>query len=189
MLHRQEITGVVLAGGKSTRFGSNKALSQYRGKTFLQHTIGQLQPYTREVVIAGFYPEYENTGVAVLEDKYTAIGPLGGIYTAMTYATKPWLLVLTCDMPLVNNEIIMHMLSAARGETVVGWEYGKNGGAFPLLISKDVLPNIEKAIAAKHYRVKQLFTWGSSKILTAPTEWQQYFTNINSLEEYKQVRK
>ena len=56
MLHPEDITGVVLAGGKSSRFGSNKALSRYGESYFLQHIVRKIQPYTKEVVVAGFYP-------------------------------------------------------------------------------------------------------------------------------------
>jgi len=189
MLHPEEITGVVLAGGKSTRFGANKALSKYGEKSFLQHIIEQLQPYTKEVVISGFYPEYQNMGITVLEDKFPEIGPLGGIYTALAYTTTPWILVLTCDMPLISNEVIMHMLAAGRGENVIGWNHDKNIGIFPLLISKNILPYLEKAIEAKQYRVRQIFDWGSSRIITIPEEWQRLFANINSQEEYKNILK
>ena len=189
MLHPEEITGVVLAGGKSSRFGSNKALSKYGNKTFLQHITRQLQPYTKEVVIAGSYPEYESIGIPVLEDKLSGIGPLGGIYTALLYSSTPWILILTCDMPFISNEIIMHMLAAGRGENIIGWNHDKNIGVFPLLVSKNIFPFLETAIEAKQYRVKEIFHWSSSQIITIPEKWQPLFANINSQEEYKNAIK
>lgn len=187
MLHPNDITGIVLAGGKSSRFGSNKALSTYSGKSFLEHIIQQMGPYTGGVIISGFYPEYENLGVPVLNDLYTEAGPLGGIYTALTYCTTPWMLVLTCDMPLITSEIIMHMLAAGRGENVVGWSLNHNIEVFPLLVSKNIIPYLEIAMRMKRYNVKQLFEWSSSKIIPIPKEWECLFANINTCKEYKKI--
>lgn len=188
MLHPDEITGVVLAGGKSSRFGSNKALSKYGDETFLKHIAVLLQSYTKEVVISGFYPEYESIGMPILEDKISGIGPLGGIYTALLYSSTPWILVLTCDMPFITSEIITHMLAAGKGENVIGWDHPENIGIFPLLISKELLPEIEKAIEKKQYRIKQILSKGNTRRITIPDEWEFFFTNINSQEDYKNIK-
>lgn len=229
MLHPGEITGVVLAGGKSSRFGSNKAMQPFKGRTFLQHIIGQLEAYTSEVVIAGYYPEYENAGIPVLKDIYGDTGPLGGIYTALHYCKTPWALVLTCDMPFITNEIIEFMLEStdvdcttekddnfSRAEvdstgnglntnreeinnagqvkktanhktTIIGWKNGENLESFPMLLSKEIMPALQKAMDAKLYKVKQIFTWGNPKIIAIPPGWQHYFENINNQEDYKQI--
>ena len=189
MLHPDEITGVVLAGGKSSRFGSNKALSKYGDETFLKHITALLQPYAKEVVISGSYPEYESFGAAVLEDKISETGPLGGIYTALLYSSTPWILVLTCDMPFITNEIIMHMLAAGKGENVIGWNHAENIGIFPLMVSKNALPDIEKAIEKKQYRIKQIFNRENTRRITIPDQWEHFFANINSQEDYKNTIK
>ena len=187
MLHPEDITGVVLAGGKSSRFGSNKALSLYGESSFLQHLIHKIQPYTKEVVVAGFYPEYETLGVPVLKDVVSESGPLGGILTALTYSTTPWILVLTCDMPLITSEIIMQMLAVGRGETIIGWKHESTPGVFPLLLSKSLLPDIEEAVKEKRFRVKQLFDWGNACLIPIPEELHHLFANINNREEYNRT--
>lgn len=185
MLHPEEITGVVLAGGKSSRFGSNKALSRFRNESFLQHIAELARPYTKEVVIAGFYDEYQEMGMPVLKDRLPGIGALGGIYTALTYSSTPWILVMTCDMPLLTKEVIMHMMAVGRGEHVIGWKYTDNIGIFPLLLSKAIIPRLEEAIGKEQYRVKQLFEWGKCNLTTIPEDWRNLFVNINTPEDYK----
>ncbi|OCW93422.1 hypothetical protein A9168_11240 [Macellibacteroides sp. HH-ZS] len=187
MLHPEDITGVVLAGGKSSRFGSNKALSRYGKSYFLQHIVRKIQPYTKEVVVAGFYPEYQMLGVPVWKDVIPDSGPLGGILTALTYCSTPWILVLTCDMPLISNEIIMQMMAAGRGEAIIGWRHESTPGVFPLLLSKSLLPHIEAAIEEKRFRVKQLFDWGNACLIPIPDELQHLFANINNQEEYNRI--
>jgi len=192
MLYSHEITGVILAGGKSSRFGCNKALSDYNGATFLQQIAGRLRPFVKEVVIAGFrpeYAEYKDAGIPILADKIEGIGPLGGIYTALEYSRTPWILVMTCDMPLVSNEIIARMM-AVTDENVTGWEQdksGESGGVFPLLISRKAIPRVEEIIANGRYSVKQLFEGGHSKLMTIPDELRRSFVNINNQEEYQNL--
>ena len=187
MLHPLQITGVVLAGGKSSRFGSNKALSKYGDEDFLSHLINLLQPYSSKVVIAGHHSEYEGKKTVILRDIYPDIGPIGGIHTALTYSKTPWTLVLTCDMPLITKEIIMMMLASCRGESIIGWQHEKLFTTFPILISKSTLHNIENAINEKKYRIRQIYEWGNSIKLPIPKSLLPYFANINTPTDYKQL--
>lgn len=185
MLHPEQITGVILAGGKSRRFGSNKALCKYGDKTFLRHLIDLIRPYTREVVIAGCHPEYHEEGIPVLQDAYPDMGPVGGIYTALRQSGTPWILALTCDMPLISKEVIMLLLASGRGEEVIGWRHDAVAVLFPMLIAKTALPDIERAIESKRYRVKQLFERGRSRKIPIPDTLLPRFANINTREDYK----
>ena len=186
MIHPKEITGVVLAGGKSSRFGSNKALCKYDDSTFVALSVKLLSQYTQEVVIAGHYSEYETLGVKILKDKYKSIGPLGGIYTALEYAKTDWALIVTCDMPLITNEIIMYMLASGKGENIISWKYRDRAMVFPLLISKTKLLDIEEAIQNKKYRMKEIIDVNDALLLPIPDNWINHFSNINTQEEYKE---
>lgn len=187
MLHPNDITGVVLAGGRSSRFGSNKALSEFSGKSLLQNSIELLIPYAKEVVVSGSYPEYETLKRTVLEDEIPEIGPMGGIYTALKQCTTNWLLILTCDMPLISAEIIEQMLHTYEKGDVIGWIHGENGGPFPLLISKNITLWVEQSIKEKKQSVKQLFKWEKAYQIAIPDEWSDRFTNINTPQDYKKV--
>ena len=187
MLSPSEITGVVLAGGKSSRFGSNKALSQFDGKSFLLNSIEILKPFSKEVVVSGNYSEYDELEIPVLEDVISGIGSVGGILTALRYSSTAWILVLTCDMPLITPEIIGHMLRANSRDEIIGWSRDGNGGQFPLLVSKNALPFIKHNIEKKRYRVKQLFDLENSLQLAIPEKWRRHFANINTLNDYKEI--
>lgn len=187
MLHPEQITGVVLAGGKSSRFGSNKALCKYGDKYFMHHIIELMRPYTKEIVISGYRPEYEDIEITILKDEYPDIGPIGGIYTALKESTTPWILVLTCDMPLVSKEIIMMMLASCKGDNIIGWQHDKIFTTFPLLISKSALPAINNAINEKRYRIKQMFEIGNSRKIIIPDALLPNFANINTQDDYKEL--
>ncbi|MBS1546367.1 MAG: molybdenum cofactor guanylyltransferase [Bacteroidetes bacterium] len=99
-------TGVVLAGGKSTRMGQDKALLEVDGKPLLLHAIERLKPHVRELLVVGDPHKYGRLWPEVLPDEIPGMGPLGGIITAMGVARFDRLLVLAVDVPGVNDRLL-----------------------------------------------------------------------------------
>lgn len=99
-------TGVVLAGGKSTRMGQDKALLEVDGKPLLLHAIEKLKAHARELLVIGDPRKYGHIWPAVLPDEIPGLGPLGGIVTAMGAARHDRLLVLAVDVPGVNERLL-----------------------------------------------------------------------------------
>ncbi len=99
-------TGVVLAGGKSTRMGQDKALLEVDGQPLLLHAIEKLKPHVRELLVIGEPRKYGNIWPAILPDEIPGLGPLGGIVTALNAARHDRLLVLAVDVPGVNAQLL-----------------------------------------------------------------------------------
>lgn len=99
-------TGVVLAGGKSTRMGQDKAFLEVDGKPLLVHAIERLKPHVRELIVVGDPRKYGRLWPEVLPDEIPGMGPLGGIVTAMGAARFERLLVLAVDVPGVNDRLL-----------------------------------------------------------------------------------
>ena len=99
-------TGVVLAGGKSTRMGQDKALLEVDGKPLLLHAIEKLKPHVRELLVIGEPRRYGHIWPDVLPDEIPGLGPLGGMVTAMSAARHDRLLVLAVDVPGVNAKLL-----------------------------------------------------------------------------------
>ena len=99
-------TGVVLAGGKSTRMGQDKALLEVDGKPLLLHAIEKLKPHVRELIVIGEPRKYGHIWPDVLPDEIPGLGPLGGIVTAMGAARHDRMLVLAVDVPGVNADLL-----------------------------------------------------------------------------------
>ncbi|MDO8577595.1 MAG: molybdenum cofactor guanylyltransferase [Dehalococcoidales bacterium] len=111
-------TGIILAGGKSTRLGRNKALEPVLGKRLVQYVYDCLKPLADQVFIVTSkdmaalpYPE----GAAVLTDIYPDKGPLSGIYTGLASAKHEYNIVVGCDMPFLNEKLLRHMVGECRG--------------------------------------------------------------------------
>ena len=110
------ITGAVLAGGKSLRFGKNKAFQQLRGKRFIDLAIESLRPFCNPVmaVVSAIEP-YMDTGVMLAQDIILHQGPLGGIYTALLFSPAEWIFVRATDMPFLVPELASMIIDAREG--------------------------------------------------------------------------
>ena len=105
------IRGVVLAGGKSRRFGSDKALAVYQGESFLTRAFKLLTNLNLSpVFVTRDGADHSFFGSAILYDHLPEKGPLGGIYTAMRKFPEDDLLVLTCDMPALEEKLLIPLL-------------------------------------------------------------------------------
>lgn len=108
MSHKRAFSGIILAGGHSHRFGQDKALLPWRGRTLIQHIAAQFQQLSDDVfVVSGAEIRYADIlDVPVYADEIREIGPLGGLYTGLKHARYEYSLVGACDMPLISHAVI-----------------------------------------------------------------------------------
>jgi len=105
------VAGVVLAGGKSSRLGLDKAEVLFRGVNLLDRAVAVVQSVVSEVWIAGRCPV--GWVGPWLQDEQPGLGPLGGILTALRAIRKP-LLVISCDLPLLGPATLEQLLATRR---------------------------------------------------------------------------
>ena len=92
------VLGAVLAGGASRRFGSDKALAEWRGKPLIEHVISRMRPQVHALIVVG----RDHPGEASIPDRPAGLGPLGGLCAALRHAAaEGYYAVLTsgCDLP------------------------------------------------------------------------------------------
>lgn len=153
-----KLAGIVLAGGQSRRFGSDKALEPYEESTFLDVALKNLKAVTETVAVIGRTDHsIENVQFFVDKDKYKGMGPLAGLYTAMKEVKAEWYLVLACDMPLIDQEILTALLSGINEKhpAVIPVIHGK---CHPLcaLYHYSVLSKIERLLDQKQLKMMTL---------------------------------
>ena len=100
------MNGYILAGGKSSRMGSDKGLMLFKGKPLIQYVIEQLKPAVNRVVVVANNTAYENFGLEVIADLIKDIGPAGGIYSALKHTNASRNFIVSCDMPFVTTGAI-----------------------------------------------------------------------------------
>jgi molybdopterin-guanine dinucleotide biosynthesis protein A len=107
---RSDILGVVLAGGRSTRYGSDKAFAELGGVSLVLRAARTLRPLSqRVVVVANDVDRHASDGLQVRPDLVAGIGPLGGLHTALAWASEEsfqGVVVLATDMPFVPASLL-----------------------------------------------------------------------------------
>ena len=107
--------GFVLAGGRSSRMGTDKALLPVRGRTMLEHMAAQVLAAAGNVTIIADPARYSRFGLPVVADQRQGCGPLGGIVTALGVSEQPWNLITACDMPDLDAPFLIGLLDQAFG--------------------------------------------------------------------------
>ncbi|MCH7523564.1 MAG: molybdenum cofactor guanylyltransferase [Bacteroidetes bacterium] len=106
MNDKKHITGIILAGGKSSRIGSDKGFLVLNEKAFIQHIIEAMQPLVKDIIIVSNNPDYDILNLKRVNDLIENSGPLAGIYTGLHHSNTENNLVLSCDVPLINTETL-----------------------------------------------------------------------------------
>ncbi len=115
-MNDRQWTGVVLAGGQSSRMGRDKALVELDGVSFLDRAIELLRPHAKEVLVIGDPGKYAPAHATVVPDELPGKGPLGGLVTALKSARYVRLLVLACDLPNINDRLLIHLKKELVGD-------------------------------------------------------------------------
>lgn len=109
-----EVTAFILAGGKSTRMGTEKAFVEYDGRTLLARALDLARSVTPDVRIVGS-PEKFAPFAPVVEDIFRDCGPLAGIHAALQASSCELNLMLAVDTPFVSWAFLQYLISQARG--------------------------------------------------------------------------
>jgi molybdopterin-guanine dinucleotide biosynthesis protein A len=108
------IAGFVLAGGKSSRMGADKALLPYRGGTLVEHIARVVTLACGSATIVGPLERYSHLGLAVIADRHAGSGPVSGIHAALEASPADWILVAACDMPGLTAEFLRALIDEAQ---------------------------------------------------------------------------
>ncbi len=120
MANKHKVTGIILAGGKSSRMGFDKGLAQFKGKKMIEHVLDVLQEVTNEIIIVANSDSYNFLGYPVYRDLVKEVGPLGGIYTGLHYSSTQKNIVVACDMPQLSTKVLNSLLVNDGFEIVLG---------------------------------------------------------------------
>jgi molybdopterin-guanine dinucleotide biosynthesis protein A len=194
-----EIEGYVLAGGASSRFGRDKSLVEFAGKTALQRAcdlVGEVAGSVRIVALAGRYPDLRTPIVA---DRWPGEGPLGGIVTALraTESDKngaAWNLIVSCDMPFLTPEWLKHMCASALASDAEVIVPRSEHGLEPLCACwrTSAADSLQSTFDAGVRKVTEAMKRLRMEILDE-THWKRFdsagrlFWNMNTPEDYQEA--
>ena len=110
----EDITGIVLAGGTSSRMGDNKAELPFGETTMLDHQVEKLKKLGLSDIIISGPAELRSEGARIVPDTFTDGGPMGGLAAALSAARNPLCLVVPVDAPLIPLRTLEQLIAAAR---------------------------------------------------------------------------
>ena len=179
-------SGVVLAGGRSSRFGRDKALHVYRGKPLLRWALDSLTGAGERMVIAD--RDYPNLEVSVHPDLISGGSSLGGLHAALSYARHDWVALAACDMPFLTPAY-WEQLWARRGAAPLVVATNQEGGFEPLaaLYHRALLPLVTQKLAQGDLRMSVLASQAGASFVSwrdlAPHVDARLFLNVNTPDQ------
>lgn len=136
--------GAVLAGGRSTRYGSDKCGVHLDGRPLVDHALDALVDASERWIVGG--AARERAGVRWLEDEPPGRGPLAGVQAALRATKMPWLAVVACDMPFVPRTLWPLLLTRCEGARLVMPEGPSGLEPTAALYHRDLLPAIDRLL-------------------------------------------
>jgi molybdopterin-guanine dinucleotide biosynthesis protein A len=181
--------GFVLAGGRSSRMGRDKALLTLGGEPLVKRGIRKLSAICAEVAIAGGSEDLTRFG-RVIPDRSGGCGPLGGIVSALEQSLFEWNLFLPVDAPYVPISVLKALLFMAGGFAGVCVMARVEGWMQPLcaVYSRKALGVLERELAAGRWKVV-LAIESAGPVRVIDFEDASWFANLNTPEEFAEAEK
>jgi molybdenum cofactor guanylyltransferase len=191
-MNMEEITGFVLAGGKSSRMGEDKSMMIWKGKRLIEYAIETLRPICSNVIISSNTDQYQFTGCEVWPDELPVQASMIGIWSCLKRSQTELNIFLSCDMPLVPASLFEYLLS--------------NSGTYDVIVPTDsmnqieplcgiyrhnLIQSFERAINEKDYSLHKFIKNSNHRLLSISSDLSFFhrdmFLNINTKEDFNNL--
>jgi len=195
----KDVTGIILAGGRNSRMGKNKAfLSVNNNEKIIEQIVELFQQLFHETIIVSNEPElYHYLNVQVTTDIIPRKGPLSGIHAGLVKASTQYSFVVPCDMPFLQAGLIKLLVEKVSGYDVAVPQIGEYLQPLHAVYSKNCLHHIENCFKNDIAKVFALYPWvkvnfvGETKLSSVISNGSldQVFFNVNTQEELEKAKK
>lgn len=187
---QQHITGIILAGGQSSRMGQNKALMSLGDQRLVDRVVSVLGQVFADLLLVTNAPDlYADLGVPMVGDVWPDKGSLGGIYSALYHMTTPYGLVVACDMPFLQADSLRYLSALCPDHDVVIPDVLGELQTLHAIYSKACLEAIAARLEANRLRIVGFFPDVRVRTVSA-AELQPFdpelraFHNLNTPEDF-----
>lgn len=185
---RKNVTGIILAGGKSSRMGKDKGTLLLDNVMFTQHIINNLMPFVDEIIIVSNDKNYDQFDCKRIPDNVTNYGPVAGVYTGLKASKTDYNIVISCDSPKVDMDVLNPLLEYKNNKYDI-IQYSHNSRTTPLiaLYHKKCLGIFKLALKNKIQKLRFVIKQLDTKTIVAPSNIYSKIVNINTpkdLEKY-----
>ena len=180
-------TGIILAGGKSSRMGEDKGLVLLNGKPMIQYVIEALKEVVSNIIKISNNASYNKFGVPVYSDIIKDKGPVGGIYTGLYHSTTELNFCISCDVPMISSDFIFWLLNKSGNASITLPMCKDKVHQMIGVYSKQVLSYFKESAEKEHLKLSQVNKDMACEIIDIEKEYANFdeliFSNINTKNE------
>ena len=156
-----DISCIVLAGGKGLRLGRNKVLESIGNRSLLQRVVSSISFFKSDIIIVtasgqSFSRFADYPRLKIVTDIYPGKGALGGIYTGLVASNSFYNLIVSCDMPFLNQALLHYMIQVSPGFDAVVPRLGNMVEPLHAVYSKGCLAPIERLLKQGNLKVSDI---------------------------------
>lgn len=191
-------TAVIVAGGRSRRFGSDKALYEVAGYSMISRVASALGQVFSDIIVAGGdVPRIESLGFRCYPDEIPERGVLGGLYTGLTHAESSQIFLCACDMPLIMPLVVRAVLNSTSSAPVTLPEVDGIRQPLHAIYDKRILPIVQRLLTKTDLFLPALFDQVEISVPKESTfahipDYRHSFLSINdpeTLQQYEAIIK
>ena len=193
MNQTEPITVAIMAGGKSSRMGTDKSFVLFNGRSLIEVVIEAVAGLGAETLLITNKPdEYAQFNLPMVSDVYPDHGSLGGIFTAVHAASHPHALIVACDMPWLNRSLLEYMVGLRETADIIVPRWEKYPEPLHAIYSKACLEPIEAKLKAQQLKITGFFGQVDVRFVERD-EIERFdrngrsFANINSPEDLEEA--
>jgi molybdopterin-guanine dinucleotide biosynthesis protein A len=190
------LTVAILAGGRSSRMGTDKAFVRVLGRPLIEDVLAQLSGVGDEtLIVTNRLDDYRYLSVPLFADVLPDKGALGGLYTALHAATRPHVLCVACDMPFVVRPLLDHLIALIPdGDAIVPRLAGEAEPFRAVYARAACLGPIRAALDANRLRVISFFPqvrvrWVEEDEVDRLDPHHLSFFNVNTPADLEEARR
>lgn len=189
MIYRKNITGIILAGGKSSRMGLDKGLLQLNGTTFISHILNAVKPLVSDIIIVSNNIEYDVFGHKRVDDIIKNAGPVAGLHSGLSLSETKYNLVLSCDIPLIKTNILKKLIEGNNDNFDI-IQLQSQGKTMPLigLYKKKCAHKFLELLQGNERRLRYAVDQLNTKTIKLNAEFDHYVKNINTKEQFNELK-
>ncbi|WP_109302365.1 molybdenum cofactor guanylyltransferase [Aquimarina sp. AU474] len=182
----KKVTGIILAGGKSSRMGSEKGLLLFENTSFIKHISNALQPLIDELIIVSNNPQYDKFKGRRVPDIIPDSGPIAGLHAGLLHSKTENNLVLSCDVPLITTTLLQKLLPQKKEDyDAIIFESKQQTIPLIAMYKKQCAEKCAQFLANGEKRLRKLISELNTKTITILEEEHFFVSNINTPEDLK----
>lgn len=185
------ISAYIIAGGKSSRMGSDKGMLFLNETVFIEHIVKALQDVSiQNITIVSANKDYDFLNCNRIEDIYPDKGPVGGIFTALSHSKTEQNIILSVDIPLISANIITWLIANIDKEKLITQvKVGDKVSPLIAVYNNKVVSVFEEHLKREELKLRMVVEAIPNQTIAIPEKWTALLQNINTKEDYQNLIK